>query len=378
MNTWLAHESNRGYVFHDFAWQDHHYPWNIEKLRLRNGGWIPNTPLNALVSGPSAGGSWEVGDPAPRSISEGWFDIVCPKEERKIINARDVKSNIYWADGRVIFDTWRRILADAPERCIEVVAASASTDSGEGISPETFDLLFWSGNRSLSLWEDFVKSPVSRLLVTSPVVQAVVDANIRLFQRPLSLVPFLDMSPSAKTTKDPFSKVMAIHVRRGDFKQACIDYAAQNFTFYSWNLLPIFSDPFALPSMDPENVETSRANYQQAYLERCLPDADHISRTVHQARKDYLRGMGASRGLGRTAPALDVLYIMSNDNTPWLDNLKARFQMEGWSKVITNRDLRLSSEGKEVSVAVDMEFGRRAAVFVGNGVRSPFQCPSPS
>ena len=38
---------------------------------------------------------------------------------------------------------------------------------------------------------------------------------------------------------------------------------------------------------------------------------------------------------------------------------------------ITTKDLELDQEQKDVGIAVDMEFARRAAVFIGNGV-SPF------
>ena len=38
---------------------------------------------------------------------------------------------------------------------------------------------------------------------------------------------------------------------------------------------------------------------------------------------------------------------------------------------ITTKDLEWDQEQKDVGMAVDMEFARRAAVFIGNGV-SPF------
>jgi hypothetical protein len=41
---------------------------------------------------------------------------------------------------------------------------------------------------------------------------------------------------------------------------------------------------------------------------------------------------------------------------------------DGWSHVATTQDLELTQEQKDVSMAVDMEIARKAAVFVGNGV----------
>ena len=65
MNTYLAYKSNRTYVFQDYIWRIEYYPWQHHLKRP----WQPRTPLNALISGPAAGGAWDLNDPAPRSIS---------------------------------------------------------------------------------------------------------------------------------------------------------------------------------------------------------------------------------------------------------------------------------------------------------------------
>lgn len=349
MNTWLAYVSNRAYVFHDFAWVDSHYPWPVSSYRK----WTPRTPLNALISGPSAGGSWDEGDSAPRAVSETYFDIVCPKHERKIINTRDVKPFLRDADGTVIFEHWRTLLTNTTERCVEVVAAPRHEDP----FPETFDIFYWSCARSLSLWTAFVRSPVSRLLGTSTIVQSAIEGNIRLFLSP-SLQP-----PSSENTRHPydgpnlFSSVLSIHVRRGDFKQACSEHAAMNSTFYNWNLLPFL----------PDKLVAQRQNNTQQILERCWPTSEYIRERVDQARKIYESQVTSEDGRG-----LSVLYIMSNDHTEWIEELKRAFERDGWRRVVMSRDLKLNPQQKDVSVAVDMEIGMRSAVFIGNGVSRPF------
>lgn len=349
MNTWLAYVSNRAYVFHDFAWVDSHYPWPVSSYRE----WAPRTPLNALISGPSAGGSWDGGDSAPRAVSETYFNIVCPKHERKIINTRDVKPFLRDADGTVIFEHWRTLLTNAKERCVEVVAAPRHEDP----FPEIFDIFYWSCARSLSLWTAFVQSPVSRLLGTSTIVQSAVDGNIRLF-----LSPSLQPSSSGNThypydTRNLFSSVLSIHVRRGDFKQACAEHAAMNSTFYNWNLLPFL----------PDKLVAQRQNNTQRILERCWPTSEYIRQRVDQARKEYESQVSSEDGRG-----LSVLYIMSNDRTEWIEELKRAFERDGWRRVVMSRDLKLNPQQKDVSVAVDMEIGMRSAVFIGNGVSRTF------
>ncbi|EEB93037.1 hypothetical protein MPER_08365 [Moniliophthora perniciosa FA553] len=71
MNAHLAYESKRAYAFQDYA--PHHYSWPQEQWY----GDFSRTPLNAIISGPTAGGLWDPGDDAPRSVTEAWFDVVC-------------------------------------------------------------------------------------------------------------------------------------------------------------------------------------------------------------------------------------------------------------------------------------------------------------
>ena len=352
-NAWLAHESSRAYVFHDFIWEKTHYPWSTSAQASP-----PVTPLNALVAGPFAGAPWGPDDPAPRSVSEPYFDLVCPQSERRIINTRDVKPALRDADGLVIFETWRALLASTPDRCIEVQAPSPEEDA----FPETFDLWFWSGPRSVSLWSAFVDAPVSRLLRTSRVVAGAVAANARLFT---------PIRPAIRTAAaDPFARVLAIHVRRGDFKEACLEHAALNDTFYNWNLLPILPDKFDLPPL-PSGVHLPAGRNTPAnearFLERCLPGPDAIAAKVREARRDYL-AHPSSNDAGAGRRVLDVLYIMSNDGTTWLDALKETLRADGWARIVTSRDFRLTAEQKDVGVAVDMDIGRQSAVFIGNGV----------
>ncbi|KAJ7462470.1 hypothetical protein FB451DRAFT_1043725 [Mycena latifolia] len=61
------------------------------------------------------------------------------------------------------------------------------------------------------------------------------------------------------------------------------------------------------------------------------------------------------------------MYILTTENSPWLDEVKGALQLDGWT-VSMGRDLKLDTEQRDVSMAVDMEIARRSAVFVGNGM----------
>ena len=337
MNTWLAYKSKRAYVFRDHIWHLEHYPW---PNRENPPGSRPRTPLNALMAGPPAGGPWDADDNAPRSISEHWFNTVCPESERRIIFTGDVKPAVFWEPGDVVFKHWEKLLTDAPERCIEVQPSPNGNDS----TPQTFDFWLWGSTRVLPLWDGFKTSPVSRLLRPSAIVQAAVDRNKHLFSPRGLWLPFL--------ARDPYKRMLAIHLRRGDFKDHCLHLAKYNSTFHSWNLLPSLPDKFIHPE---ENAPEGNAHY----LKHCYPEHDAILDKIQKSREDYTRA---------TSHALDIIFLLTNDATGWVDELKMKLKQSGWSTIVTTKDLELDQEQKDVGLAVDMEFAIKAAVFIGNGV----------
>jgi len=357
MNTLLAYKSNRAFVFADFVRHPQQYPWP----RSKSYNWPPRTPTPALISGPGFGGPWEEGDTAPRSVSEDWFEIVCPPERRRMINTRDVKPALVNATGTEIFETWQKILLDAPESCLEIQSA----DFSEDLHPQVFDVMLWVSTRVLSLWEDFSNSPVSRLLRASPIVERVLQHNERIFHPD---------DEEKRSVTDPYSRMLAIHLRRTDYEEHCLKLANWNSTYYSWDLLDFLPDKFVPPpggkidENTPENIEI--------YRKHCWPTHEEIRHRIRDVRNDYMEALRISR---RRTRDVDVLYILTDDTSGWLDDLKGIMANEGWRAIRTNHDLTLDTQGKDVAMAVDMEIAMRAAVFIGNGVSLtliPFALPA--
>lgn len=343
MNAHLAYMSKRAYVFSEYVWAPVHYLWPASQQP--EGG--PRTPLNALISGPMAGGLWDEGDDAPRSVSEHFFDIVCPQEERRLIYTPDIKPAVVDLPGDAVFAHWQKLLLEAPERCIEVIPPTPDIDH----LPQTFDLYIWGNKRILSLWDLFSKSPISRLLAPSPIVSAAIDRNEYLF---LPRGP----RPPHPAPRSPYARMLAIHLRRGDYLVHCHNLASWNSTYYGWAQLPSLPDMFTpLPDDDPERIDKM--------LTHCLPTSAQIVKRIHDVREEYLKA-GPRR-------LLDVLYLLTNDQETWLDGLKAELKTAGWHTIVTTRDLQLDAEQTDVSMAIDMELARMAAVFIGNGV-SVFDC----
>ncbi|KAE9396113.1 hypothetical protein BT96DRAFT_997035 [Gymnopus androsaceus JB14] len=324
MNAHLAYVSGRSYVFLDYYWKPDYYSWPESQFRSNP----PRTPLNALISGPAAGGAFEAGDDAPRAISEHWFDIVCPYEQRRFINTREVKPAVWNSPGIDVLNHWAKVLREAPENCIEIQG-----DYDHDMFAQVFDLWIWGSSRVLSLWDEFTSSPVSRLFGTSPIVKSAVDANEYLF---FPRGPRLPVS-SKLGPKDPFDRMMAVHIRRGDFEEACQRLAYYNSTFYSDS---------------PE--------YKDLYAKRCFPDQQGILEKIREARRAYLaEGHNEKR-------VLDVMYLLTNAKGEWLKEMLRYLKSDGWHTIVTSKDLELNAEQTDVNGAVDMEIARKAAVFIGN------------
>ena len=343
MNNYLAYKTNRAYVFSDFVWKREYYPWPMEKAIE----WPPRTPLPALISGPTAGDPWPANDPAPRSISEEWFEVVCPRERRKIINTREYKPSLRDAGGKEVFETWRKAL-DGLELCIEIESATREEDS----YPQVFDLWMWGSGKLIEIWDEFKESPVSQSLGASRIVEKALDINKHVFHA----------NPDEVGVVDPYNRMLAIHLRRGDFREACKMLSDWNSTYYSWNLFEFLPDKFTPPSGGTMGKNTPENEAQ--YMEHCLPSDDDILRKISDSRRDYLI---AAQKDGREE-TVDVLYILTNDDSEWLTEVKMIMKNNGWRVITTSRDLELNMEAKDVSMAVDMEIARKAAVFIGNGV----------
>jgi GDP-fucose protein O-fucosyltransferase len=347
MNSYLAYKTNRAYVFSEFVWKREYYPWPEEKAL----NWPPITPLLALISGPSAGDPWPANDPAPRSISDKWFEVVCPPERRKIINTREIKPHLWYAGGREVFETWKKAL-DGPEPCIEIQSATREQDNFS----QVFDLWIWGSGKLIEIWDEFKASPVSQSLGASHIVQNALDDNKHVFEA----------TPEEFGVVDPYSRMLAIHLRRGDFREACKMLSDNNATFYSWNLFEFLPDKFTPPSGGTIGKNTPENDAK--YMERCLPSDDDILQKIRDSRRDYLL---AAQREGRNE-TVDVLYILTNEDNEWLTEIKKNMKNEGWRVIITSRDLKLNMEAKEVSMAVDMEIARKASVFIGNGVSAKY------
>lgn len=108
--SYLAYEANRSYVFEDYVWSHTPFSYTLYDFALRPA----RIPLNAFISGPTAGG------PMPdvaAAVSSSFFEKVCPKASRKVISSRDAPTD---AEGSMLIKWWVDKLETVPDRCVEV------------------------------------------------------------------------------------------------------------------------------------------------------------------------------------------------------------------------------------------------------------------
>jgi hypothetical protein len=177
-----------------------------------------------MLSGPMVGGNWEAGDPAPRSVTTAYWDVVCPESERHVIYSDELKNPVRNAPGREAFEYAVKVLKELPARCVQIRA------SEDDSNPQLFAVgLAWAARgRAESLLEHFLDTATSRLTKASALVLSAVEMNMPLLQ------PTGPMVPNA-STNDPFERMMAVHIRRGDFEGYCTSVFVECWsTYYNW------------------------------------------------------------------------------------------------------------------------------------------------
>jgi FMN phosphatase YigB (HAD superfamily) len=209
---------------------------------------------------------------------------------------------------------------------------------------------FFGNPRILSLWDELIASPMLRDFAWSPLVQAAVSRNFALLQ-PESAKDLYDAhSPKS------LSGLLALHLRRGDYKQHCPNLAEWGADYMGISQHPALPDRFDRSPY--ENDTDAKLSY---YLDHCWPSTEQVVEKLRDVKAEY--------------PELRRVYVLSNAGAWSLDALKSTLKEDGWEDLVSSTDIVLDSEQKYVAMAVDMAIAEKAEVFVGNGV-SVFYAPA--
>ncbi|KAF8159909.1 hypothetical protein B0H34DRAFT_705330 [Crassisporium funariophilum] len=430
--TLVASEAGRGFVFDDYTWEDRGNPY--AKFR---GKIIPSLiPQSAFVTGYILG--LDSRENGTKSISSRVFNRICPREERVMIDRGAVEAFLQTlpgnkisslgdssVTGKMILDSWLAFL-ESPKmkdvRCVEV----------KKWTWHVFDIWFFGNvQRMLDVWETLKNSPVLNHFEWSPLIHGAFEKNRNLFLSARYAIVLKAATPqngihdiksaatvgaqqkSAVTMHDDLAAnsttplpILAIHLRRGDFKEHCFNLAEWNAEYSGFNAFPVFAehDSFRVPRI----VEGSTGDYndqkagetpivpsvrekQNYYLRHCYPDIKLLVTRVREVVHDYENLLRSKEGEPRKPRAslankrLKKIYVMTNGDRKVLDEMKTALMNDAedskngtgewefewtWEGISTSRDLDLGYEEKPVAQALDVAVARRATLFIGNGFSS--------
>ncbi|KAI6110436.1 hypothetical protein EDD16DRAFT_1611231 [Pisolithus croceorrhizus] len=331
--SYLAYVSNVSFVFEDYTWTRTPLPWSMYGFALRPA----RIPLNAIISGPTAGGPMPHGSQAPLAVSAEFYEKTCGGPEAKpyVISSAFAPNE---EDGSTIIEWWTQRLTSVQERCIEI----------DSTPHDLFDRFLFGGPRILSLWDSLISSPILSEFTWSPIVQSAVARNFALL-RPDTINDIYAASSS-------LHGLVAVHLRRGDYKRHCPNLAKWGAKYMGFNQHPSLLDRF-----DPSPYEDDSVQKEEYYLAHCLPTIEQLISVLRTVRREY-RTQGAG--------SLKRVYVLSNERAWALGELKNALKDDGWEDVVSTVDLHLDAEQHHVSMAVDMAIAERAEVFIGNGFSS--------
>ncbi|KAH8105531.1 hypothetical protein DFH11DRAFT_1518929 [Phellopilus nigrolimitatus] len=334
----LAYLANRSYVFEEYTWSHSPLPFTLYDFALRPS----RIPLNAFISGPSAGAPMR----APRAVSAEFWERVCPPEKRVRISSKDAPA---LEEGDDLLVWWTEKLRGTPAGCVEVAN-----------DPPVFSWFLFGSTRILSLWPSLSQSPIVKDFAWSPLVTAGVARNLALFTSSPA-------SPSISNTgidldlvsarAAPLRDLVAVHLRRGDYARHCPRLAQWGATYMGFNQFDSLPDHFEPPPFSSLTTLTGRTDY---YMQHCWPSISDIVTRLAEVRKTYPEGEGE----------LKRVYVLTNGWPGWVDSLREELVKDGWEDVKSSLDIQVDGEQKYVAMAIDMAIAERAEVFVGNGFSS--------
>jgi hypothetical protein len=87
-----------------------------------------HSDLRPAFTGPLIGGPFEAGDDAPRAVSRKYYEKMCPKEKRVIIDSEAVNDETIRYSKTIgasyMFDRWVEKLNSIEDQCVEILQDS--------------------------------------------------------------------------------------------------------------------------------------------------------------------------------------------------------------------------------------------------------------
>ncbi|KJA26687.1 hypothetical protein HYPSUDRAFT_63904 [Hypholoma sublateritium FD-334 SS-4] len=310
-----------------------------------------------------------------------------------------------------------------------------------------FDSEFFGTEKILALLPELLSSPILRQFEWSALVRGAVERNVQRFFGAKakaispSALPNSDgdvdksanASPAAAAERSIITArasapganqtlpgVLALHLRRGDYKRHCTRLKEWGTRYLG--AMRLLEDKFDEEHGRPRSSEARPAGVKESeeereerrtayYLEHCLPSVEQVVLRLREVREEYEDTLRVARSLEgeanapeskdartpRVEYALRDVYVLTNGWPSFVTELREALVADGWGRVVGTPDWEsapapvrfavnsdrssdasakeedeedLNSEERGVSAAIDMGIAERAEVFVGNGFSS--------
>ncbi|KAF8303084.1 hypothetical protein DL93DRAFT_2067052 [Clavulina sp. PMI_390] len=351
LNSEIARRAERSYAFTPYVWkrgawgeyidveENNHLVGSSAKVRAAR------VPLRAIIQSPTSGEPWptladEPSTSPPRAVSERWYEHMCPRYKRLVINPEETNKEIgvdfERDDTLVILDKWAEYLRNLDHPCVHI----------KYNTPRIIDFRTMGSPTLESLWPSFSTSPVMTAFAWSPLVHNAVERNLD------SLHLRSGDSPPHDPPSSSVPGLVTLHVRRQDFKDRT---SFSRFApFHGWSHLSFLPDRI---DVAPGTSEDDRLAYA---FPRCWVERSTIVERLRLLRTEYADNLA-----GKTIH-LNKVHLATNGDAEWVEEVRRTLLDDGWESVTSTYDLMLGWEERGVPVD-DMEFASRGEVFVGNG-----------
>jgi hypothetical protein len=195
----------------------------------------------------------------------------------------------------------------------------------------------------------------------------------------------LSLSPTVPPLTIP--GLLAVHLRRGDYKRHCLRLAEWRAGYMGFNRFESMLDTFdaeehlrgaengtATPSgleeIDPQNEESRRVSLLEErreayYLAHCLPTISEIVQRLHDIRVEYQRSLHPYRDEGSSEDyALQDVYVLTNGWPAFVEELRAALFADGWPRVVGTPQLE---DPEDTDSAISQAAGGAHQNVLGTG-----------
>jgi len=175
----------------------------------------------------------------------------------------------------------------------------------------------------------------------------------------------LNLRPASVPSTERGDAYMAIHLRRGDFEEHCKYLGESQQGFTTWATLPILQPAILPPKLDTHNATT--------VMDHCYPSLYRILDSITEQARDrpHLRTLHVLHDGAWDHPTVYLQYYKLAEalkNPEWAR--RAGWQGGPMHRVTHSADVPIQWGERDWSVCVDVELGRRAEAFIGNGYSS--------